>query len=85
MHGRKVQDDTYARKKHNIVQLVRSDLDAIALNLMKAIRQYKFIEPELDKEFKNTGGWLKKKKLDELSGQVKIKKNEALIQNNIKP
>ena len=25
-------------------------------------------EPELDKEFKNTGGWLKKKKLDELSG-----------------
>ena len=44
---------------------------------MKAIRQYKYIEPELDKEFKNTGGWLKKKKLDELSGQVNIKKREA--------
>lgn len=52
---------------------------------MKAIRQYKYIEPELDKEFKNTGGWLKKKKLDELSGQVKNKRNEAQIQSNSKP
>jgi len=47
---------------------MRYDLDNIALNLLKAIKKYNSIEPELEMEFKMTGGWLKKKKLEELSG-----------------
>jgi hypothetical protein len=34
------------------------------------------LEGELEKEFKNTGGWLKKKKLDEMTGQTARKKLE---------
>ena len=41
------------------------------MNLLKTIKQYIFLEPELEREFKSTGGWLKKKKLDELSGALK--------------
>jgi hypothetical protein len=34
------------------------------------------VEAELEKEFKNTGGWLKKKKLDEITGVTARKKME---------
>ena len=45
---------------------------------MHSIKQFVEIEAELEKEFKNTGGWLKKRKLDEIAGQTVKKK----MQNN---
>jgi hypothetical protein len=37
------------------------------------------MEIELEKEFKATGGWLKKQKLDELAGETARKKHELNI------
>ena len=37
------------------------------MNLLKTFSEYMNIEPLLEKEFKQTGGWLKKKKLDEFT------------------
>ena len=76
MHGKKIEVDGPSRKKFKIDQLIRQDLDNIAMNLLKAIKRYKSIEPELEREFKHTGGWLKKKKLDELSGQIEFKRKK---------
>ena len=44
------------------------------------------LEKVLEKEFKTTGGWLKKKKLDEFTGQAARKKMEqqALEEHNSK-
>jgi hypothetical protein len=47
---------------------VREDFDSIGLNLLVAFKVFFQLEAELEKEFKNTGGWLKKKKLDQVTG-----------------
>ena len=44
--------------------------------MLQAFKQYCLLEPELEKEFKSTGGWLKKKKLDEVTGVTARKKLE---------
>ena len=41
---------------------------SIAQNLLKSFRQYVMLEPLLDEEFKHTGGWLKRKRLDDFVG-----------------
>ena len=47
---------------------MREDFDSIGLNLLVAFKVFFQLEAELEKEFKNTGGWLKKKKLDQVTG-----------------
>lgn len=49
--------------------------------MLKTILQYMDIAAELEKEFKTTGGWLKKKKLDEMTGETAREKHE--IQNQL--
>jgi len=34
------------------------------------------LEAQLEKEFKSTGGWLKKKKLDQMTGETARQKQE---------
>jgi len=46
---------------------VNKDFESIGLNLLKSIRQFVQLEAELEKEYTNTKGWLKKKVLDKLS------------------
>ncbi len=65
-------------KKGAVFQLEKGDLQSIGTNLLQSIKQFVEIEAELEKEFKNTGGWLKKRKLDEITGQTVKKK----MQNN---
>lgn len=36
--------------------------------MLQAFSQYVMLEPLLEAEFKHTGGWLKKRKLDEFAG-----------------
>lgn len=43
---------------------------------MSAFLQYTDLEIELEKEFKATGGWLKKKKLDQMTGETARDKHE---------
>ena len=49
------------------------------MNLLKTLSEYMNIEPLLEKEFKQTGGWLKKKKLDEFTKASPIKKQTTDI------
>jgi len=42
---------------------------------------YILLEVELEKEFKATGGWLKKKKLDEVTGETaRVRYEQGLTQ-----
>lgn len=50
----------------------------IGLNLIKSISQFNSLEPILEQEFKTTGGWLKKKRMDEFVNMKK--KNSELLQ-----
>lgn len=43
---------------------------SISDSLIQTIVQYTEMEVQLEKEFKNTGGWLKKKRLDEMTGET---------------
>ena len=55
-------------KRSDINQLILTDFMSIAQNLLKSFRQYVMLEPLLDEEFKHTGGWLKRKRLDDFVG-----------------
>ena len=49
-------------------QLKEGDLKSIGCKLIKAILQFSMLEAQLEKELKETGGWLKRKMLDEFAG-----------------
>lgn len=63
------------------LQLVEDDFKSIGCNLVKAILQFILIEQQLEKEFKQTGGWLKRKMLDEFAGITarEKQKQEAIL------
>ena len=58
------------------------DFKSIGLSILSSFLQYVDLEIELEKEFKATGGWLKKKKLDQMTGETARAKHEqnTLIQ-----
>jgi len=66
-------------------QLTIKDFDNIGQSLVKSILNYTILERQLEKEYKNTGGWLHKKKLDEVTGETARKKQEQSIKkrNNL--
>mmetsp|Transcript_5071 Transcript_5071/g.7655 ORF Transcript_5071/g.7655 Transcript_5071/m.7655 type:complete len:234 (+) Transcript_5071:3048-3749(+) len=82
MHGKqKINHFGKTRRQGKVMQFTDEDFKSIGLNLLRSFRQYGYLETELEKEFKSTGGWLKKKKLDEFTGETARKKIEqqALI------
>jgi hypothetical protein len=57
-----------------------ADFKSIGINILATFLQFSDLEMELEKEFKATGGWLKKKKLDQITGETARAKHE---QNNL--
>lgn len=84
MYGYKVKDAIktgqrdYEMKKMKTVsrQLQLIDFSSVGVSLLKTMLQYVDLEIQLEKEFKNTGGWLKKKKLNEMAGETARQKQE---------
>ena len=61
--------------------MVLDDFRSIGHNLIKTLMYYILLEVELEKEFKATGGWLKKKKLDEVTGETaRVRYEQGLTQ-----
>lgn len=79
MYGRLVQESAYHRRG-TVEQLKPEDFYSIGLNLLKAFKQYIIVEKHLEKELHSNGGWLKKKKVDEMVGMTARQKmqQEAL-------
>lgn len=80
MYGRLVQESAYHRRG-TVEQLKPEDFENIGLNLLKTFKQYIIVEKHLEKELHSNGGWLKKKKVDEMVGMTARQKmqQEALI------
>ena len=74
MFGRKTKPE--GRERSKTIQLFREDFTEIAIGLMKAISKYADIEPLLEAEYNMTGGWLKVKKMQEITGA--LKKNQSI-------
>lgn len=51
-------------------QLTLEDFKSIGISLLTCINQYIDLEIQLEKEYMATGGWLKKKKLDQMAGET---------------
>lgn len=56
------------------MQLVDEDFNIIALSVLRTFSQYMDVEAVLEKEFKQTGGWLKVKKMNEITQNLKVSK-----------
>lgn len=57
------------------------DFESIGVNLIKSLKQFVLLEAELERELVSTKGWLKKSKLDELTGiatKDKIEKSSTI-------
>lgn len=67
MYGKQKMNHASIRKGQ-VTQLLPHDFESIGVNLLAAFRQFVELESHLEKEFKSTGGWLKKKKLDQFAG-----------------
>lgn len=81
MYGKKERNALKRRKMKEVTtQFILQDFRSIGLSLIQTIRNYISLEKELEEEFKATGGWLRKKKLDEVTGETARQKAE---QNNI--
>ena len=80
MYGRLAQESAYHRRG-TVEQLKPEDFYSIGLNLLKTFKQYIIVEKHLEKELHSNGGWLKKKKVDEMVGMTARQKmqQEALI------
>ena len=79
MFGKKIKStvgDTNQRIRQTTSQLTIEDLNSIGNSIISAFLQYTDLEIELEKEFKATGGWLKKKKLDQMTGETARDKHE---------
>lgn len=51
-------------------QLTISDFDCIGTSILNSFLTYTQLEIQLEKEYKSTGGWLKKKKMDSITGET---------------
>jgi len=45
------------------------DFDSIGVSLLTTIKNYMILEKQLESESRKTGGWLTKRKLDEVTGE----------------
>ena len=79
MFGKKIKStvgEQNQRIRERTSQLTIEDLNSIGYSIISAFLQYTDLEIELEKEFKATGGWLKKKKLDQMTGETARDKHE---------
>ena len=86
MYGKRETQDLEKRKKvEEIKQLEILDFDSIGVSLLTTIKNYMILEKQLESESRKTGGWLTKRKLDEVTGENARQKHEnALLKNKMK-
>lgn len=75
MFGYKTKPE--GRERPRTLQLKAKDYPPIAIGLMKAISKYAEVEPLLEAEYNMTGGWLKVKKMQEITGALKKAKKKS--------
>lgn len=68
MFGKKVKDPN--TNEINVLPLTLKDLNKIGKSLLISIVKYLELENDLEREFKETGGWLKFQKLKEFTGET---------------
>lgn len=76
MFGKRLKIAEEERFKMQVSQLYLDDLRSISDSLIQTIVQYTEMEVALEREFRSTGGWLKKKRLDEMTGETARNKQE---------
>lgn len=82
MYGKKMKDavlrnDQTTKKLKTVSrQLTLEDFQSIAFSLLNSINQYIELEIQLEKEYMATGGWLKKKLLDQMAGETAREQKE---------
>lgn len=69
-------DQTTKKLKTVSRQLTLEDFQSIAFSLLNSINQYIELEIQLEKEYMATGGWLKKKLLDQMAGETAREQKE---------
>lgn len=65
-------------------QLTISDFDSIGLSILNSFQTYTQLEIQLEKEYKSTGGWLKKKKMDSMTGETaRVKREQDIMRSHM--
>lgn len=64
-----------------IQQFDMSDFNQIAVSLLQSLTHFSTIEPQLEQEFQQTGGWLKVSKLNNVTGKAA---RDKLLEENYK-
>jgi hypothetical protein len=76
MYGHKT---LFEKRRNKCMQLFSEDLNQIALGIAATIRTYCEIEPALEQEYMKTQGWLKVKKLRQITDGLDQKPAQELV------